>query len=189
MFSTFREKIPASRRLTWVSVLLIKTTGAWTTPLFQSFSLISFREVSQSTSSPLHQILALLDSSPATRFPVLQLPTPSPSIGQARLLLSALQLGCSFLRGRRFPLHLLFPASSSFLFGSWPVFFPDGVHSVWPATSVQRFDPFINVGQFYAGVMNGKNNYLFIAIFFDMSCFGPTSSSLCHLSSCSCYSK
>ena len=29
----------------------------------------------------------------------------------------------------------------------WPVFFPDGHHSSWPAQSVHRFDPFIKLGQ------------------------------------------
>lgn len=79
---------------------------------------------------------------------------------------------------------IIFPVWKSATF--WPVFFPDGIHSTWPAFSVQRFDPFINVGQFYAGVMNGKNDYLFIAIFFDTTFHGP-SSSLCHLPICSCF--
>ena len=69
----------------------------------------------------------------------------------------------------------------------WPVFFPDGCHSVWPAQEVLRFDPYIKLGQFYAGVMNGRNDYHFIAIIFDTSVFAPSTSSLCHLSLCSCY--
>ena len=69
----------------------------------------------------------------------------------------------------------------------WPVIYPDGIHSSWPAQSAHRFDPFINVGQFYAGVMNGKNNYVFIAIYFDTSILAPSSSTLCHLPSCSCF--
>ena len=80
---------------------------------------------------------------------------------------------------------LIFPVWRSATF--WPVLFPDGMHSVWPAQSVHSFDPFINVGQFYAGVMNGKNSYLFSAIFFDTTIRGPSTSSLCHLSPCPCY--
>ena len=49
------------------------------------------------------------------------------------------------------------------------------------------FYSFICLGQFYAGVMNGKNDYLFIAIFFDTSLYGPSPSSLCHLPSSSCF--
>ena len=80
---------------------------------------------------------------------------------------------------------IIFPMWKSATF--WPIFFPDGSHSVWPAVSVQPFNPFVNLGQFYAGVMNGRNNYLFVAIFFNTSCYGPASSSLCHLASCSCF--
>ena len=69
----------------------------------------------------------------------------------------------------------------------WPVFFPDGRHSSWPAQSVQPFDPYIQLGQFYAGVMNGQNDYLFIAVFFDTSILAPSSTSLCHLSVCECF--
>ena len=80
---------------------------------------------------------------------------------------------------------LVFPAWKTATF--WPVIFPDGSHSTWPAQSVHSFDPFINVGQFYAGVMNGRNSYLFVAIFFDTSIWAPSSSSLCHLSPCPCF--
>ena len=66
---------------------------------------------------------------------------------------------------------LIFPLWKSATF--WPLLFPDGFHSVWPAQSVHLFDPFINVGQFYAGVMNGKNAYLFAAIFFDTNVWAP----------------
>ena len=69
----------------------------------------------------------------------------------------------------------------------WPVFFPDGFHSSWPAQSVEVFDPFIRLGQFYAGVMSGKNDYLFVAIFFDTSIYAPATSSLCHQSKCLCF--
>ena len=82
---------------------------------------------------------------------------------------------------------IVFPVWKSATF--WPVFFPDGIHSVWPAQSVHLFDPFINVGQFYAGVMNGRNDYKFIAIFLNTSSFGPSSTSLCHLPRCSCFKK
>ena len=80
---------------------------------------------------------------------------------------------------------VIFPLWKSATF--WPVFFPDGVHSSWPVTSVHQFDPFINVGQFYSGVMNGRNDYNFIAIFFDTKYPGPTFSSLCHLPTCQCF--
>ena len=80
---------------------------------------------------------------------------------------------------------IIFPAWKTANF--WPVFFPDGRHSSWPAQSVQPFDPFISLGQFYAGIMNGKNDYHFIAVFFDTSVYAPSSSSLCHLLKCSCY--
>ena len=69
----------------------------------------------------------------------------------------------------------------------WPVLFPDGCHSEWPAQCVQCFDPFINLGQFYAGVMNGRNSYLFVAVFFDTSILAPATTSLCHLSKCHCF--
>ena len=70
----------------------------------------------------------------------------------------------------------------------WPIFFPDGLHSTWPAISVQPFNPFIVLGQFYAGVMNGKNNYLFVAVFFDTNVTDTSPSKLCHLSRCVCFS-
>ena len=79
---------------------------------------------------------------------------------------------------------IVFPVWRSAIF--WPVFFPDGVHSSWPATSVQVFDPFINLGQFYAGVMNGRNDYHFIALFFDTATFAPAQTSLCYHSTCQC---
>ena len=80
---------------------------------------------------------------------------------------------------------IVLPAWKSATF--WPVFFPDGCHSSWPAQSVQPFDPFIQLGQFYAGVMNGKNDYLFIAIFFDTSIYAPSPDSLCHHFKCQCF--
>ena len=79
---------------------------------------------------------------------------------------------------------IVFPAWKSAIF--WPIFFPDGHHSLWPATSVHSFDPFIRVGQFYAGVMNGKNSYDFIAIFFDTSVLAPAPTPLCYHSPCHC---
>ena len=69
----------------------------------------------------------------------------------------------------------------------WPIFFPDGKHSTWPAISVQPFDPFIKLGQFYAGVMNGHNNYHFVSVFFDTSVPSVPSSNLCHLVKCTCF--
>ena len=69
----------------------------------------------------------------------------------------------------------------------WPVFFPDGNHCFWPAQSVETFDPSIQLGQFYAGVMNGKNDYLFVAVFFDTSILAPATTSLCHQFKCSCF--
>ena len=54
---------------------------------------------------------------------------------------------------------IVFPVWKSATF--WPVFFPDGFHSSWPAMSVHQFDPFINVGQFYAGV-----NSLVVSLFY-----------------------
>ena len=80
---------------------------------------------------------------------------------------------------------VVFPLWKSATF--WPIFFSDGTHCSWPATSVHQFDPFINVGQFYSGVMNGHNDYKFIAIFFDTTFHGPSFSSLCHLPTCSCF--
>ena len=80
---------------------------------------------------------------------------------------------------------IVFPVWKSAIF--WPVLFPDGVHSSWPATSVQIFDPFINLGQFYAGVMNGKNDYHFVAIFFDTAVLAPASTSLCYLPASHCF--
>ena len=62
---------------------------------------------------------------------------------------------------------IVFPVWKSALF--WPVFFHDGRHASWPAYSVEKFDPFITLGQFYSGVMNGRNNYNFCAIFFNTS--------------------
>ena len=62
---------------------------------------------------------------------------------------------------------IVFPIWKSALF--WPVFFHDGKHASWPAFSVEVFDPYIVLGQFYSGVMNGRNSYKFCAIFFDTS--------------------
>ena len=68
----------------------------------------------------------------------------------------------------------------------WPILFPDGNHASWPATAVESFDPFIVLGQFYSGVMQGRNNYLFCAIFFDTSAsFDSLKSSLCYFKNCS----
>ena len=80
---------------------------------------------------------------------------------------------------------IVFPAWKTATF--WPVLFPDGIHSSWPANSVQIFDPSITLGQFYAGVMNGKNDYHFVAIFFDTAILAPASNSLCCLSTCHCF--
>ena len=46
---------------------------------------------------------------------------------------------------------LVFPVWKSATF--WLVIFPDGNHASWPAQSVHSYDPYIKVGQFYAGVM------------------------------------
>ena len=62
---------------------------------------------------------------------------------------------------------IIFPIWKSSLY--WPVFFHDGRHASWPAFLVEKFDPFIILGQFYSGVMNGRNNYKFCAVFFDTS--------------------
>ena len=81
---------------------------------------------------------------------------------------------------------IIFPIWKSAIF--WPIFFPDGSHSTWPAISVQQFDPFIKLGQFYSGVMNGRNNYKFVCIFFDTSVSSVPSSELCYLPVCTCFS-
>ena len=62
---------------------------------------------------------------------------------------------------------LVFPVWKSALY--WPVFFHDGVHASFPAFAVESFDPFIVLGQFYSGVMQGRNKYHFCAMFFDTS--------------------
>ena len=73
---------------------------------------------------------------------------------------------------------IVFPVWKSALF--WPVFFHDGVHASWPAFAVESFDPYIVLGQFYSGVMNGRNNYLFCSIFFDTSkTFSVSDDKLC----------
>ena len=78
---------------------------------------------------------------------------------------------------------LVFPVWKSATF--WPILFPDGNHASWPAISVETFDPFIVLGQFYSGVMNGRNNYLFCAVFFDSQVSSVQSkSSLCYLKVC-----
>ena len=64
---------------------------------------------------------------------------------------------------------VVFPVWKSALY--WPIFFHDGKHASWPAFSVETFDPFIVLGQFYSGIMQGRNNYKFCAIFFDTA--GP----------------
>ena len=71
---------------------------------------------------------------------------------------------------------IVFPVWKSALY--WPIFFHDGKHASWPAFSVETFDPFIVLGQFYHGIMQGRNNYKFCAIFFDTSAEPVSDSSL-----------
>ena len=66
---------------------------------------------------------------------------------------------------------IVFPAWKPALY--WTFLFHDGRHTSWPANSVEKFNPFIILGQFYSGVMNGRNNYKFCAIFFDTSVIVP----------------
>ena len=81
---------------------------------------------------------------------------------------------------------IIFPIWKSASF--WPIFFPDGSHSTWPAISVQQFDPFIKLGQFYSGVMNGRNSYKFVCIFFDTTSSSVLSSKLGYMPTCACFS-
>ena len=67
---------------------------------------------------------------------------------------------------------LVFPGWKSCVF--WPVIFPDGRHPSWPAIKILSFFPYIERGQNYAGSMQGKNVYPFIALFFNTSILAPT---------------
>lgn len=80
---------------------------------------------------------------------------------------------------------LVFPVWKSCNF--WPILFKDGRHGSWPGYAVRVFKPRICLGTFYAGTMNGHNDYSFIALFFDTSLFGPNVP-LCASPPCSCFS-
>ena len=66
---------------------------------------------------------------------------------------------------------LVFPLWRSSLF--WLILFPDGLHAGWPTVKLVSFRPFIKLGTFYAGSMQGSNSYPFIAIYFDTSFLAP----------------